>query len=152
MGLVATASHSFKIENLLVNSGHSFQIDGAFRTIDRLIYQYPYQTFAPLTLAADHLGMQTHFLELAENMFASISETAHQDFRARLLEQAAQETGNRRSLFYNYAAQSWEELRETGHISAATADKILGLCREIVKKGRDTRRPEHLRSLRITQP
>jgi hypothetical protein len=137
MGLTATASHSFKVENLRVTSARSFQIDGAFRTIDRLIYQYPYHTFAPLTLAANHLGMQAHFLELAEGIFASISETAHRDFRAQLLDRAAGETEKRRTLFYDYAARSWEELQKTGRVSAAAADKILGLCREIVKKGRD---------------
>ena len=137
MGLIATASHSFKVENLTVDSSRSFQIDGAARTIDHTIYQYPYLSFAPLTLAANHLGMQGHFLELAETIFASIKETAHKDFRARLLEQAVRETENRRTLFYDRAAQSWEELQKQGRLSAATADNILALCREIVKKGRD---------------
>jgi alkylation response protein AidB-like acyl-CoA dehydrogenase len=137
MGLVATASHSFKIENLRVDSNRSFRIDGAFRTIDHVLYQYPYASFAPLTLAANHLGMQAHFLELAETIFASAGETAHKDFRSRLLEQAACETENRRTLFYNCAAQSWEELQEKGRLSAEMANTIFELCREIVKKGRD---------------
>ena len=136
-GLIATASHSFKVENLTVERNRSFIIDGNFRTIDSTMYQYPYVSFAALTLGANHLGMQEHFLELAGGIFDSITEIIHRDFRSQLMERAIQEIVNIRTLFFYYAAESWNEVKEHGHISEALNKKIFLLCREIVKKGRD---------------
>jgi alkylation response protein AidB-like acyl-CoA dehydrogenase len=138
MGLVATASHSFKVENRTVDAGRSFVIDGAFRTIDHLMYQYPYLPFAALTLGANHLGILEHFLELAETIFASIQEPLYRDFRSRLLERAAREAEKLRVLFFHYARLSWDELKKNGVIAETLLEKISALCREIVKKGRDT--------------
>jgi hypothetical protein len=137
MGLIATASHSFSVENLNVDSGRSFVIDGDFRTIDQVMYQYPFDAFSALTLGVNHLGMQEHFLELAEIIFDSITETARKDFRSRLLERAVQETENRRTLFFYYAKASWKELQEQGKVSEMLKKKIFLLCREIAKKGRE---------------
>jgi alkylation response protein AidB-like acyl-CoA dehydrogenase len=135
-GLIATASHSFKVENLTVNHSRSFVIDGDFRAFDQTMYQYPYASFAALTLGANHLGMQKHFLDLAGAIFHSITETAHKDFRSRLLENAVRETENRRTLFFYYAAASWKEVKAQGLISEALRKKIFLLCREIANKGR----------------
>jgi len=136
-GLIATASHSFKVENVTVDASHSFVIDAASRVIDHAMYQYPFASFATFTLGANHLGMQGHFLELAETIFDSIAEAGHRDFRSQLLEKARHEAENRRELFFNCAAASWEELREQGQISEPLKEKILLLCKEIVLKGRD---------------
>jgi alkylation response protein AidB-like acyl-CoA dehydrogenase len=137
MGLIATASHSFSIDNLTVESGRSFLIDGNFRTIDNFMYQYPFVTFSVLTLGVNHLGMQEHFMELAEIIFDSITETAHRDFRIRLLERAVRETENMRILFFYYAKASWRELKEQGQISEILKKKIFLLCREIAQRGRE---------------
>ncbi|GHV94569.1 hypothetical protein AGMMS50293_08890 [Spirochaetia bacterium] len=135
MGLIATASHSFRVENLKVDFNRAFMIDGACRTIDHLIYQYPFASFAALTLGANHLGMLEHFLELAETIFSSIKETAHRDYRSKLLEGAVQDAENQRILFFYYAELSWNELKEKGEIPEALMNKIFELCRSIVKKG-----------------
>jgi hypothetical protein len=140
-GLIATASHSFKVENLFVNENRSFVINGDLRitdhAIDHIIYQYPYTSFAALTLGANHLGMQEHFLELAGAGFDAITETAHKNFRFQMLENAVRETENRKILFFYYAAASWEELKEHGIISENLRKKIFLLCKEIAKKGRE---------------
>lgn len=136
-GLIATASHSFIVENRAVDASRTFMIDTASRVIDRAIYQYPYVSFATLTLGANHLGMQGHFLELAETIFNGITETAHRDFRSQLLERARHEAKNRRDMFFDYAAVSWEELQKHGQISEPLKEKIFLLCREIVLKGRE---------------
>ena len=137
-GLVATASHSFKVENLTVDKSRSFVIDAAARTIDHAIYQYPFVSLAALTLGVNHLGMQEHFLDLAGTIFDTIAETAHRDFRSELLEKARRETESRRTLFFQHAAESWKELKERGQVSPELENKIFALCREIAKKGRET--------------
>ncbi|MDR1876991.1 MAG: hydroxylase [Flavobacteriaceae bacterium] len=137
MGLVATASHSYEVEKLKVNKNRSFLIDGTKRTVEHLIYQYPFSLFAELTLAVNHLGIQEHFLEQAQAIFERIEETAHRDFRAQVLEKARRDILGRRNDFFSYAQASWEELETVGEISEELTKRISGLCREIVKKGRD---------------
>lgn len=61
MGMVATASHSFKVKNQYVSEGHSF-IYNQFYT-DEPLNRVPFETFADLTLLINYLGMAYHFLE-----------------------------------------------------------------------------------------
>ncbi len=57
MGLRATASHSFKVENLLVDSQRTFVLVPKHRTLHDPIFTLPFLNFAELTLAANYLGM-----------------------------------------------------------------------------------------------
>jgi alkylation response protein AidB-like acyl-CoA dehydrogenase len=66
IGMVATGSHSFKIENVKVNKNRCFKIDPAAATIDTKLYQYPFLHLAEATLAANLMGMAVHFIDLAE--------------------------------------------------------------------------------------
>lgn len=61
MGMVATASHSFTVENQYVPQENSF-IYNSFFTSDPLNH-IPFGIFADLTLLVNYLGMANHFLE-----------------------------------------------------------------------------------------
>ena len=61
MGMVATASHSFKVENQYVHEEDSF-IYHEFYTTDPLNH-IPFEIFADLTLLVNYQGMANHFLE-----------------------------------------------------------------------------------------
>lgn len=61
MGMVATASHSFKVENQYVHEENSF-IYNEFYTTDPLNH-IPFEIFADLTLLVNYQGMANHFLE-----------------------------------------------------------------------------------------
>ena len=66
--MVATGSHSFKIENLRVDKNRSFQIDPNQTTINTKLYQYPFLQLAEATLAANLMGMAIHFIDAAEEV------------------------------------------------------------------------------------
>lgn len=66
IGMAATGSHSFKIENLQVYKNRSFQISPDATTINSQLYQYPFLQLAEATLAANLMGMAIHFIDLAE--------------------------------------------------------------------------------------
>ncbi len=138
LGLIATASHSYEVKDLKIGFNRTFSIDGASRTIDHLIYQYPFLTFAELTLTINHLGMQQHFLEQAQLIFNSIKEPVYKDFRTQLLEKSKEKIETKRDLFFHYATISWKELQTQGQVSEESLQKINELCREIVKEGRNT--------------
>lgn len=65
IGLRATASHSYRIDNRWVHADHGFQIDAAHATADGPLYRFPFLSLAYVTLAANAAGMAGHFLELA---------------------------------------------------------------------------------------
>ncbi|WP_313581758.1 hypothetical protein [Chishuiella sp.] len=61
MGMVATASHSFEVNNQKINKDYSF-IYNNFYSKD-LIEKVPFSIFADLTLLVNYIGMANHFLE-----------------------------------------------------------------------------------------
>lgn len=70
IGMVATGSHSFKIDNLALSPDRSFHIDAAYARIDSLLYQYPFLQLAEATLAVNLSGMAIHFTDLCRDIFA----------------------------------------------------------------------------------
>lgn len=64
MGMVATASHSFKVENQYVPEDQSFLYNEFYS--DGYLSQVPFQTFADLTLLVNYIGMAEHFLQQSE--------------------------------------------------------------------------------------
>lgn len=63
MGLKASATHSFKVENALVPGRFSFVYNKFYQPQD--IFKIPFSIFADLTLWVNYVGMAEHFLEEA---------------------------------------------------------------------------------------
>ncbi|GGB76825.1 hypothetical protein GCM10007424_16070 [Flavobacterium suaedae] len=66
MGMVATASHSFKVDNQYVPEEQSFVYNEFYS--DGYLSQVPFQTFADLTLLVNYIGMAEHFLIESEKI------------------------------------------------------------------------------------
>lgn len=66
MGLIATGSHSFAVQDLWVDESRSFEIVPEKVRMDQPIYRYPFQAFAEVTLGANYLGMFRRFLDEAD--------------------------------------------------------------------------------------
>ncbi len=66
MGMVATASHSFSVTDLIVPSNRAFQIDARHAKIGTAIYQYPFLQLAETTLTVNLSGMAQRFLDLCK--------------------------------------------------------------------------------------
>src|SRR5215831_8459595 len=62
IGMIATASHSFRVDDLDVPRNRCFQIDSANCFLDLPIYKYPFLQFAETTLAVNNSGMAVCFL------------------------------------------------------------------------------------------
>lgn len=104
MGLKATASHSFTINNLWVPEERCFSIHPAKAQLPHPVYHYPFLSFAEVTLAVNYAGMAFHFLELAGDIFKRKNLN-------RLLRQkqiALAELNRQRSKFYQTVNASWE--------------------------------------------
>jgi len=63
MGLKATATHSFKVNAVIVPSKYAFTYNQFY--LPQPIFKIPFSVFADLTLWVNYLGMAEHFLEEA---------------------------------------------------------------------------------------
>lgn len=63
MGMKATGTYSFKVDNVKVSEDYSFIYDEFFT--DDVLDKIPFRIFADLTLLANYLGMASHFSEEA---------------------------------------------------------------------------------------
>lgn len=66
MGLKATATHSFKLQEVLVPKTHAFLYNTFY--LPQPIFKIPFTVFADVTLFANYLGMATHFYDEASNI------------------------------------------------------------------------------------
>lgn len=66
IGMRASGTHSFRIENQWVHQQQGFAIAASAATADGPLYQFPFYSLAEATLAANLAGMARHFLTLAQ--------------------------------------------------------------------------------------
>ena len=71
IGLRASASHSYRIDNAWVPADHGFTIAPEAATAPGPLYRFPFMPLAFVTLGANLLGMAQHFLALARPLLAS---------------------------------------------------------------------------------
>ena len=66
VGLRATTSQAFSVQNLWVPQAQAFVIDANHATATGPLYRFPFEALAFVTLAANLLGMARHFMVLAQ--------------------------------------------------------------------------------------
>lgn len=74
MGLKATATHSFKVEEQWVHEKYSFVYNEVYQP--HSIFKVHFSLFADLTLWVNYLGMAEHFLEEAKIVGSSTEHTS----------------------------------------------------------------------------
>lgn len=77
MGLLPTATYSFKVDTVEVPGKYSFHYSQVY--LPQPIYQIPFSLFADLTLWVNYIGMARHYCETARH-------TLHEDKLGRLNE------------------------------------------------------------------
>jgi len=71
IGLRASASHSYRIDDAWVPADHGFTIAAEAATAPGPLYRFPFMPLAFVTLGANLLGMAQHFLALARPLLAA---------------------------------------------------------------------------------
>ncbi|MDR4892194.1 MULTISPECIES: hypothetical protein [unclassified Chryseobacterium] len=71
MGMKASGTYSFTIENVMVSEDYSFVYDHFFT--NDILDSIPFRVFADLTLLVNYLGMASHFIEEAEGIRPEIN-------------------------------------------------------------------------------
>jgi len=142
MGMIATGSHAFRIENLSVPQNRCFEILPEKAQLKAPLYQYPFLQFAEVTLAANILGVSTHLIELIEQSFWKRNEYRKYDkkqlsYFQNLLNKQNKKLQKLRDEFYHKVNASWTELEENGKISDSRLKKISGISRKLTQKCRE---------------
>jgi len=104
MGLVATGSHGFFVEDAFVPAERMFAIDPAAAKDEDPLYRYPFLPLAEATLAANISGMGQHFFDCCADYFGR-RERPEAD---RLLAAARAGLNALRGEFHRAVDRSWE--------------------------------------------
>ncbi len=145
MGMKATGTFSFKVDDTLVDEHYSF-IYNEFYT-DAVLDRIPFRIFADLTLLVNFLGMAEHFLEEAEKIRPQLDLSA---FRKNLSSEE-----NKTYLFADKIEDLLEQQQEISsdiqieihqfgeQVVANLSHKILDLYFQLGIKASNTNEPIH---------
>src|SRR5690606_17103811 len=82
---------------------------------DELIYRFPFEQFAELTLAANYLGMFRRFMDLCGNKEEFLPRYVH--------------------AYWEISEHSWIQLQQQGALDPKVMQRISKVCRELVQIG-----------------
>jgi indole-3-acetate monooxygenase len=132
MGMIATASNSFSVEDLFVPEHRSFIIDQSRTDLNNIIYQYPFLQFAETTLAVNSSGMAMRFIELSKPLFDAKNNPAA--LSELVIAEAALEAA--RSQFYAAVELSWQEVSKTWAVSKELLHSLSSKSKHLAKTAR----------------
>ncbi|BAV09861.1 Acyl-CoA dehydrogenase [Filimonas lacunae] len=132
-GLVATASHAFEVQQLLVPANRLFAIEPDAAIIKAPLYQYPFLQLAEVTLAANISGMALHFIEEAEAIVQQKNEK-EQPVAQQYVRDAQEMMEQARRIFYTSLDASWQQQVFTGEVSVEALQEISVAARTLAAK------------------
>ncbi|HLW40028.1 MAG TPA: hypothetical protein VKX31_06535 [Brumimicrobium sp.] len=128
MGLVATVTNSFCIEQVECDEKYSFRYADVF--LPQALYQIDFSTFADLTLWVNYIGMAAHFLERITTDFPNLSATPLQQVISTANNDVFTIASDLESKLKNHILLSDENVHEI-HLKAAKSVK--SITQEIIK-------------------
>lgn len=142
MGMVATGSHAFKTENLVIPKNRVFEILPEKVSLPDPIYRYPFLQFAELTLTVNILGITEHLVELIEESFWKRDE--YRKFgkkQLRYFEKVSEKQSKKlktlKKEFYELVDSSWKEVLKADAISKSTLRKVSRTSRKLTQTCRE---------------
>jgi alkylation response protein AidB-like acyl-CoA dehydrogenase len=142
IGLRATASHSFSIDNAWVGAEHAFVIEAAQATAPGPLYRFPFASLAYVTIGANVSGMALHFVQLAK---ASVERRRHPMTGKALIDHpevskavanAHDDLESSRSRFYRLLGRAWDMVCREVALQPADTHELHAASLELVKTAR----------------
>lgn len=136
-GMIATASHSFKVNDLNLPFNRTFIIDPAHARLLHPVYEFPFAAFAQSTLAVNSSGMLLHFLEMFEEIVTTNKKIGQKIYHPldpsktillrELLEDYKTTFNKKREQFYNTIDEAWNALLAHSRIEQNVLEEV-GRC------------------------
>jgi len=137
MGMLATSSNSFEVQQLRLHENRCFVIHGDFAFINEPVYQYPFLQFAEATLAVNMCGMAIHFMDLCQSLFNGRSENRNYiDTSLGCLNNAREELEHKRESFYIVIKNSWNECAQNNAVPAELLPGVSKQSKELATTSR----------------
>ena len=142
IGLRASASHSYRIDNAWIGAEHGFAIDPAQATAGGPLYRFPFLLLAFVTLSVNLAGMARHFLRLAAPVIARRRhpltglQLIDMPGVAARLQAAGDDLDGARGDFYRLLDNAWEQVVLGAAISANEAAALQAASLELVRVAR----------------
>lgn len=133
MGLRATASATFTVENLFVDKTRSFEIQPHQAVLADLIYQYPFQQLAETTLAVNTLGMGRHFLACCREILQQRYPEPDNHIPWKSYHKAVAEIQKLRSFFFSEVETSWQQMHQYSRLQAKTKKNLSAISKQLVR-------------------
>ncbi|MDB5949195.1 MAG: acyl-coA dehydrogenase-like protein [Massilia sp.] len=138
IGLRASASHSYRIDDQSIGAQHAFVIDPARASAPGPLYRFPFMSLAFVTLSVNLAGMARHFLRLAEPAIArrrhplTVLQLIDMPGVAARLQAADDELAGARGRFYRCLDAAWQQVVAGAAIGAFDAAELRAASLELV--------------------
>ncbi|HEY0271923.1 MAG TPA: acyl-CoA dehydrogenase [Chitinophaga sp.] len=135
LGMVATGSDSFSVNDMWIPEERRFRIDAAAARVDSPLYRFPFLQLAEATLAANMAGMALHFLDEAAVQMAARTHltTAQQQVMDAAAAQATQALSAHRAALHTAAEQAWQACVARPAIATGLLDAISHRSRALAR-------------------
>jgi indole-3-acetate monooxygenase len=143
MGMIATGSHAFQCEELMLASHRCFEILPEKTTLPDPIYKYPFLQLAEATLAVNILGISIHFQGLISQSFWKRNEVRNfskeqLDYFKKSHRKESNLVQSLRTDFYSIINSSWTELQEEEQLSKSSLSKVSKISRKLTQTCRES--------------
>ena len=143
MGMIATGSHAFKVDKLIVPLNRCFEILPEKVKLKSPLYLYPFLQFAETTLTVNVLGLTLHFQELIEKTFWERNsrrkfKVKEVDYFKKVFQKEKKKILEKKEIFYKIIDDSWAEIQKEGEISKGTLAKVSNISRKMIRHCRSS--------------
>jgi indole-3-acetate monooxygenase len=138
MGMIATGSYSFEVNQITVPETRSFIIDAQHSFQHDPIFKFPFLQLAETTLAINLSGMAYRFIDLCASLFEQ--QKKHSAFQhanlIELLEDSRMKFDSLRADFHSICDKCWVELLAQNYISEPSLISLTELSYKLVHRSR----------------
>ena len=139
IGMKATSSNSFNANNLFIPAERKFTISADQSVFPDPIFHFPFLQFAEVTLAANVLGMATHYTEECRKLFENriICKTLPVEQSCEILEllgRAISGIEKSKDIFYHIMISAWESGKTEKKWEPGVLEKLSFTSRKMVKE------------------
>lgn len=131
MGMIATASHSFEVKNLVVAKKRVFDIDPMKIVIDKPIYHYPFLQLAETTLSVNLSGLAVRFIDLFEEVVFQKPISIQKN--KKLAQCVRKKLDDQRKEFFRTADLSWESCLQKKAVPKSMLQKVSEASQALAK-------------------
>jgi indole-3-acetate monooxygenase len=137
IGLRASASHAFTLQDVRAADEQAFDIDPARATAPGPLYRFPFRAFAFVTLAANLLGLARRFTELARPVITRRTVAHAADVSAARCQAAEHALDQARDTFYVALDAAWARAQVGAAVSDTNARELETLSQALAQCCRD---------------